>query len=317
MAQNKKPKQGKRAPAYSADGMVVSLIVGLILIALGVLIFLAAALKLDADIFNLLRTFSSGLAGSLAIALPIIPIWGGVLVIMSTQRKAPKREFILGCVLMLLILTTVTLCTFMSGSVSLMDAILSDVRRDNVGEGMSSFLSDAFEYGSGSKRNDGLSIGGGFLGMLLAWPLWKGFGVPFAIVITVLLSLVVFCFLIRLDVKGIGAALRQKSADHRIRREQQQLQQREQELIWQQEQAARQEQLRLQQEQFRQQQMQQMQQMQQQRVQYAPQPQQPEPLDPWSSMMPAGTANWNQTQGRMQPAQGPQGSQPPLGAHGS
>ena len=27
---------------------------------------------------------------------------GGVLVIMSTQRKAPKREFILGCVLMLI-----------------------------------------------------------------------------------------------------------------------------------------------------------------------------------------------------------------------
>ena len=55
MAQNKKPKQGKRTPAYSADGMAVSLIVGLILIALGVLLFLSVTLGLNQTIFKLLK----------------------------------------------------------------------------------------------------------------------------------------------------------------------------------------------------------------------------------------------------------------------
>lgn len=296
MAQNKKPTPGKRARSYSADGMVVCLIAGLFLIALGALIFLSAALKLEGDIFRLLRGFSLGMAGTLAVALPVVPIWGGVLILISTQRKPPLRPFLLGCALLLLIFTTITLLTFSTGGVSLMDSVLADVRRDSVGESYPAFLSDAFEYGNGSKRNDGLSIGGGFLGMLLAWPLWKGFGAIGGGVIAILLALVVFLFLIRLDVKGIAAGVREKGAIHKARREQQRLQQHEQELAWQQQQAAQAaqaEQLRLQQEQMR------LQQQQQQRVQPAPQPQ--ESPDPWQAMMPQGAANWNQTHGLTQP----------------
>jgi len=144
MAQNKKPKQGKRVPAYSADSMVVCLIVGLILIALGVLIFLSTALNMSGDIFTLLRTLSSGLAGTLAIALPIVPIWGGVLVIMTTQRKAPVREFLLGTAIFVLICAIVTLLTLSSWTESLNDYINALNLRNGVGGGMSAALARGF-----------------------------------------------------------------------------------------------------------------------------------------------------------------------------
>ena len=48
MAQKNKSKQGKRAPAYSADSLAVHLLLGLILIALGLLIVFGKAELLSA-----------------------------------------------------------------------------------------------------------------------------------------------------------------------------------------------------------------------------------------------------------------------------
>ena len=96
---SKKQKQGKRTPAYSTDTMVVCLIVGLLLVALGVLILLANALGMAGDVFDGLRQFSRGMCGALATVLSVIPIWGGVLVILSTQKKPALRPFLIACLL--------------------------------------------------------------------------------------------------------------------------------------------------------------------------------------------------------------------------
>ena len=82
MAQ-KNNQKGKRVPAYTSDRMVAHLIVGLLLVALGVMIFLANALGMTGDVFDSLRQVSRGLCGVIAIALPVIPIWGGVLLMIG------------------------------------------------------------------------------------------------------------------------------------------------------------------------------------------------------------------------------------------
>ena len=76
------------------------------------LIFLAVAVGMVGDVFLALRQVSRGLTGALAVALPVIPVWGGVLTILSTQRKAPLRPFVLTCVLFMLVCTTATLLTW-------------------------------------------------------------------------------------------------------------------------------------------------------------------------------------------------------------
>ncbi len=270
MAQ-KKNKKGKRTPAYSTDTMVVCLIVGLLLIALGVLIFLANALGMTGDVFDGLRQFSRGMCGALAIVLPVIPIWGGVLMMLATQRKPPVRPFVLACVIMLLLCTAATLLTF-SGSLSrpLMATMQDYITAYHQPDTMPAYLTRGFVLGSQG------NLGGGLLGILLGWPLWKTIGAMAGGIITILAIIVTFLFLIRLDVKGIAAKAQHRKDERRARQAAEEAALRQQELAWQQEQMRiRQEQARMQ-EQMRQQHIQQ--QLQQQQMQQAQQISQANPV---------------------------------------
>ncbi|MBR6668960.1 MAG: DUF87 domain-containing protein [Clostridia bacterium] len=248
MAQNNN-KKAKRTPAYSTDTMVVCLIVGLLLLALGVLIFLANALGMAGDVFDGLRQFSRGLCGMMAIGLSVIPVWGGVLMMISIQKKPPLRPFLLAIVLLVLLCTAATLLTFV-GSMGnpLMKQFQTDIVASGRADAMPPYLTEGFRRGQSSYQ------GGGLIGMLLAWPLWKAFNAGFGAAITIIAIIVTFCFLIRLDVKGIWRKIQQRREDRRAQQAAQEEEQRRQELAWQQEQMRiQQQQRRLQQEQQRQQ----------------------------------------------------------------
>ncbi len=287
MAQKNRKKQGKRAPAYSADSMIVCLIAGLLLIALGVLIFLANTVNMTGDVFLGLRQLSRGLTGALAVLLPVIPVWGGVLTIWGTQRKPPVRPFVLSCVLYVLVCTAATLLTIV-GSDSLMDYIARVNISQGRTDGMADFLVRSFEFGADH------GVGGGLLGMAAAWPAWKVLGAVPGGIIAILLIVAVLLCIVRPDFRGMAAGIRQKQEARRVEREQLEQQQKQQELLWQQEQ------MRIQQEQYRlQQQAMQQQMAQQQMMQQAMQQQQmqqPAP-DSWEHMMPPGAENWNAAQG--------------------
>ena len=251
MAQ-KNNKKGKRTPAYSTDTMVVCLIVGLLLIALGVLIFLANALGMTGDVFDGLRQFSRGMCGVIAIALPVIPIWGGVLMMISIQRKPSMRPFLLAILMLALVCAAATLLTFYgSYATSLVDHIQSIIQASHRPDSMPAYLTQGFLYGHQA------NTGGGLIGMLLAWPLWKGLGAIFSAILVILGAAVTFLFLIRLDVKGILRKAQLRKEERRAQAAAQEAAQRQQELMWQQEQMRFQQEQRRMQEQMRQQQLQQ------------------------------------------------------------
>ncbi len=264
MAQ-KNNKKAKRTPAYSTDTMVVCLIFGLLFVALGVLIFLANALGMSGDVFDGLRTFSRGLCGAMALGLAVIPAWGGVMLMISIQRKPPMRPFLLAILILVLLCTTATLLTFMgSVATSLMDYFQSSIAATGRADVMPSYLTEGF------KRGQYANQGGGLVGMLLAWPLWKLVGPIGGGVIAIIAIIISCCFLIRLDVKGIIRKAKYRREERRARQAAQEAAQRQQELMWQQEQMRIQQEQRRMQEQMRQQQMQQQlheQQMHQQQMQ--------------------------------------------------
>ena len=266
MAQ-KNNQKGKRVPAYTSDRMVAHLIVGLLLVALGVMIFLANALGMTGDVFDSLRQVSRGLCGVIAIALPVIPIWGGVLLMIGIQRKPPVRPFLLAILLLVLICTAATLLTFV-GADSLLDYMRAYIAQTSMADVMPAYLTRAFDFGSR------YGIGGGLIGMLLSWPLWKGLGAIFGAVIIIIAAVVTFLFMIRLDVKGMVGKAKAHNDQRRAQQSAMEAQQRQQELMWQQEQMRIQQEQRRMQEAARQQQIQQQlnqQQMQQAQMPWPPQ----------------------------------------------
>lgn len=227
MAQNSKKGKPRQPHAYSADSMAMHLIGGLVLVALGVMIFLAVGVNMSGDVFAGLRQLCGGLAGGLAFALPVLPIWGGILIIISTQRKAPVRPYALFVLLFFLLLSTVTLFTRI-GSSALMDYFYSSNQSSSAAPGAYDlFLARAYTLGAQK------SASGGVLGMLLAWPLWKLAGPIGGGIIAALLAAVSFTFMIRIDWRKLFGRMREKQAMRHAAQEQEDQRQYQQDMYWQ------------------------------------------------------------------------------------
>ena len=241
MAQQSKKPTARKAPKYSSDSMALRYTFGLLLVAAGGLMFMAAAMNMEGTVFEAVRSFTFGLAGSLAVALPVLPVWGGILLMVSAQRKAPMRAFIMVSALYLLVLTAVTLmCQTRgaAGAVSLMDYFHETNKAQYASPAdYDIFLSHGYELGRDRH------LGGGLLGMLLSWPLWRLMGAVPGCIAAILLSLGDVLLLFRKEIAQISGKVKARSDQRRQMSEREQADLRAREMQW-----------RMQQEQMRQQQ---------------------------------------------------------------
>ncbi len=235
MAQQRKNNRSKPSPKYSAGTLELRFVIGLILVALGVLVFLAAGLQLKGSAFDSIRALFCGLCGGVTVLFPVIPIWGGVLMILSTQKKTSPRELLLvsGLYLALAAGLTLVMHTAYNGkNMSLMDYLLNlNATKYNPADSYQLFLSRGWELGR-------KGTGGGGLGMLLAWPIWKTIGIIPGVLLLLLLCIGDGLLLFRVDVKKLFGQAQQKAKARDQQKQQEQDALRQQELLWQQQQAA-------------------------------------------------------------------------------
>ena len=229
MAQKGSGKR-KQAPAYSADAMAIRYMAGLALIALGVLIFMAVALKLSGNIFEGLRRLCFGLCGIMAYVLPALPLWAGGLVIWSTQRRAPVRPWLFA------LLAFFGLCSF----IMVISGALEWMKQQGIRD-YGAVINKVYEDSSSRME---LAGGGGATGTILAWPLWNYLGSILGAVI--LFVLTALCVLLALNLTpsrlhdiftGQAGARREQQRLERERMEQQQVAWQQQQAAWQQQQA--------------------------------------------------------------------------------
>lgn len=221
MSQSKGRKK-TQMPTYSAESMMVRFVGGLSLMALGVLMFLALLGVFQGNVFDGARKITSGLGGAFAFFVPVWPIWGGALLALSSRKKAPIRPFLLGFGAFLLlsaILTELTFTAMNGANVSVMDSLRMKTN------GLGGYLQEAFALGI-------RGIGGGAMGMLLAWPVWRLIGAIPGAVLLILGLLVVLFFLFHVDVKAIGERMQAKKAERIQKQEAEQEKLRQQELAW-------------------------------------------------------------------------------------
>lgn len=177
-------KSNKRQPVYSADALALRYLGGLALAALGVMMFLAVGLGLKGNVFDALRRVCYGLTGGLALALPVLPIWGGVLVIWSSQKKAPVKPFVYAALAYLALCGFIVLVTKIGS-----EEFLSVLSRVSDGSWGGVIL-------QGYVQSYQLRASGGALGVILGFPFWSLVGTILGAL--VLFLALVFCLLMAL-----------------------------------------------------------------------------------------------------------------------
>ena len=175
-------RSSKRQPVYSADALALRYLAGLVLVALGVMMFLAVEMRMTGNIFAVLRQVCFGLAGGLAPVLPALPVWAGVLVIWSSQRKAPARPFAFAAMAFLGVCAFVVLVTRIGS-----EEYLALLARNSDG-------SWGGVIHRGYVQSVQMKASGGVLGVILAYPFWTLLGTVLGAVIVFLLT--AFCALL-------------------------------------------------------------------------------------------------------------------------
>lgn len=135
-------------------------VIGIMLICLGVLMLVCLCMPSEASFIVFLRHFVQGIAGSICLVVPILVLWCGALVAFSAKAHVRPRTLICCSIILLIVLTLMQLLKI--------DDIL---RKIDATAGMKrnfvTFLSLSYQNSSLMRQ------GGGVIGALLAWPLWR------------------------------------------------------------------------------------------------------------------------------------------------
>ena len=156
-------------PGYATTGKNAAITVtfGIVFLTLGLCFLLAMMTAGEGYIARELAQGLNGLCGPVCVLFPLILMFIGVLMLVSARHRVNARSGMIAMALYLLVLTAVTL-TARCGSVPGMSYL--QYLADNQGwYGYGEFLQQAYKDGIAGS-------GGGLLGMLLAYPLWKMMG---------------------------------------------------------------------------------------------------------------------------------------------
>ena len=212
----------KKAAKYNSNTLTAFLVIGVVLIALGVVSLLSCAGGLKGTAFTWVKWFMQGLGGNFSIVVCVLLLWLGVIVAFSAGRSVPKRGFIL---ITLMALSVFGILNLMSkvGTYSLMDYL---VRRNTTQtpplpspDGYANMLKASFSFCADN------GAFGGMLGMLMAWPVWVI--LDSSILGAIALGLVcAVCLLLitRFDVRQMVESIRISSVERKAKRQQREAQ---------------------------------------------------------------------------------------------
>lgn len=211
-------KSKKSAAQYEAGTLVAYAVVGILLIAIGLVTLLAVMGGLTGTFFTQVRRVMQGLGGSLCFFASLLMIWCGVLVAFSAQRSMPKRGFLLMTLLYLAVLAILNLLSHV-GEEGLLDYFVR-VNNEAVppvpdANGYWNMIEACFGVCSRS------GAFGGALGMLLAWPAWTFLGTTLGTVGLGLICLICVLLFSRFDVLHLYESVRDGAVERSAQREQQ------------------------------------------------------------------------------------------------
>ncbi|MCE5342781.1 MAG: DUF87 domain-containing protein [Eubacteriales bacterium] len=188
---------------------MVRSVLGILLIANGLISLLSIVGGFESAVFDIVKSATQGLGGSLCLGIPVFLIWGGALVTLSARRRAPVRAILLVGLLYLCVLgmfnllsKVINVSSFMEYMVAYNKSLTPPTAN---AEGYWEVITASYRVCSGS------GVFGGALGMVTAWPLWTFLGTAGGVVILSIISLVCVLFFSKFDIVGIIRHYRESS----------------------------------------------------------------------------------------------------------
>ncbi len=195
-AMNRRQYQYENEDTVSSGPMLILAAVALFGLAL-LMLYICLAAPQQGTGMGEIRDVMRGLGGDLAMALPLILVWGGALCICAARGR---RVSVLRAIADLMLFV----CLFTAVHVFFAERV---VRERMTITSFANFVSKSYGYGAG----------GGALGALLAWPLYRNLGVAGGFIGALLIAVLLLTATGRMGrfVRFVGA----RSAEARERRE--------------------------------------------------------------------------------------------------
>jgi DNA segregation ATPase FtsK/SpoIIIE-like protein len=183
-------------PHSDDRGGVLRLSAGIMLISAGLGVLLAV-MPSTGGVISSLTTMVRGIAGIFAASLPIPVIASGVLLCVSSRRKVSLRGYLILMSIYLCIMAIFTLATSIPSSRQNLMAHISQ----SMGKNNSSWV--AYLNYAYTRPNYSGGLGGGVLGMLLAYPLYSVLPGIGSIVFLILAVIILAIWLFRIDLSRV------------------------------------------------------------------------------------------------------------------
>lgn len=223
-----KKKKGNAAHGLhtSMRSAPLQLLAGIVLLTAGLMFLLSQIWRGNSTVLLDMNRALQGLCGSLCLLMPVWMIYAAVKLLFGLEHKVPMKDVWIMLALFTAILAFQTLITMITGRGSLMDYIgyVNEQNVVNNPTGYGAYLRRAYSLGS--------QLGGGLLGMLVAFPVWSLLGQVFSALLFAVGAIALFIWLLGIDIKQAAGQFQVRQEERRAQKakmEQQQAEQYQQE----------------------------------------------------------------------------------------
>lgn len=182
------PGRGRRRSGVDPRGVA-----GIVILCVGLLALISQFIPSGGGLLNGATMLTRGLGGTLCLLLPVVLCWAGVTLVFFSSGRMSARSVICGALLFLFVETMLQL--FEVGTV--VSAIFADGREATYG----TFLLRSYKSAALTCR------GGGLIGALLAWPLYRALDVWGSVIVLIFACTIVLMVFTGVSFSGVGMAL--------------------------------------------------------------------------------------------------------------
>ena len=203
-AKKKRTVSGKRGKPgrRNQQGVDPRGVAGIVVLCLGLLALFCQFIPSNGGFLNRCMLIVRGLGGMLCLLLPVVVCWAGVVLVFFGEKKLSTRTLLLGSLIFLFVEAM-----FQLFRVSGVNAALA---ADGAEASYGAFLARSFSMSSLDCK------GGGFIGALLAWPLYKALDVWGGMIVLIFATAIVLMALTGFSFGGLGMRMSEWLDDFRV-----------------------------------------------------------------------------------------------------